>query len=71
MVEVALTLITPVLLRELLRWLQAAVSPHDGSSGADNIEHVPKPPEWKGWVLAVALGLCSMAMPMMLHHHKW
>lgn len=51
--------------------MQAAVSPHDGSSGADNIEHVPKPPEWKGWVLAVALGLCSMAMPMMLHHHKW
>ncbi|KAG2430855.1 hypothetical protein HXX76_009829 [Chlamydomonas incerta] len=65
-VEVAFTLVTPVLLRELLRWLQATVAPDQRSSG-DGAD----PPVWKGWVLAVSLGLSSMAMPVMLHHHKW
>lgn len=29
------------------------------------------PPAWKGWVLAVALGLSGVSIPLMMHHHNW
>ncbi|KAG2423828.1 hypothetical protein HXX76_014988 [Chlamydomonas incerta] len=62
--EVAQALITPVLLREFLRWLEVATQDHDdGGEGA--------PPVWRGWVLAAALGLSGISIPLMMHHHNW
>ncbi|KAG2430853.1 hypothetical protein HXX76_009827 [Chlamydomonas incerta] len=63
--EVAQALVTPVLLREFLRWLEAATQGPDGSGDGG------PPPVWRGWVFAVALGLSGISIPLMMHHHNW
>lgn len=54
---------TPVVLRQFLRWLAK-----DRSAVAAG---TPVPPQWQGWLLALALGACGFSMCIIHHQLFW
>ncbi|KAG2494935.1 hypothetical protein HYH03_006870 [Edaphochlamys debaryana] len=58
--EVSQAVVTPVLLRYFLQWLEAAQAGEATSST-----------QWHGWLLAAALGASGTALCFFHHHHSW
>lgn len=60
LLEFSRRLVSPFVLREYLRWLTSKGAEREGSKD-----------EWKGFMLAVALGACSLLQALVNHQQPW
>lgn len=72
--EIVMRVSAPLVLREFLQWQVAASAAEavaGASGGGGGGQVVGAPPEWQGWLLALALGALGFSISVVHHQFFW